>query len=79
MMATAISLHDDPRPGELVERFSWEIAAKQASADDTEEYEQLRTDFVKDQEWRREKETLIGSIDAQFERTRHGPPPAYAA
>ncbi|KPM38460.1 hypothetical protein AK830_g8093 [Neonectria ditissima] len=68
-MATAHYV--DPEPGALVQRFSWEIEARERTEADTEEFDQLRSDFISERE-RREKERRenIRRIEEQFSVTR---------
>ncbi|KAK7424338.1 hypothetical protein QQX98_000606 [Neonectria punicea] len=61
----------DPEPGALVQRFSWEIEARERTEADTEEFDQLRSDFISERERRdRERQESIRRIEAQFSVTR---------
>lgn len=61
----------DPEPGALVERFSWEVEARQRTESDTAEYDQLRSDFLSERDRRvRERRREIESIQERFSTTR---------
>jgi len=61
----------EPGPGALVERFSWEIEARQRTDTDTEEFNQLRVDLVAERERRAiETRNNVQRIEAHFSATR---------
>lgn len=63
-----------PEPGALVTRFSWELEARQRTESETAEtaeYDQLRSDFVAEQERRqRERNKEINRIEEMFSAKR---------
>ncbi|SPO04178.1 uncharacterized protein DNG_06861 [Cephalotrichum gorgonifer] len=61
----------EPTPGDLVERFSWEVEARQRTEADTAEYDQLRSDFLSERDRRaRERKRDIERIEERFSATR---------
>ena len=61
----------DPEPGALVERFSWEVEARERTEADTVEYDQLRSDFLLERDRRaRERQRHIETIEERFGATR---------
>lgn len=60
-----------PRPGALVERFSWEMENRGRSGSDTDEFNQLRLDLIEQSKRkRRAREAEIRRIEAHFTETR---------
>jgi hypothetical protein len=61
----------DPEPGALVQRFSWEVEARERTDTDTVEYEQLRSDFLAERDRRAaERRRDIERIEEKFNATR---------
>lgn len=67
-----MEIHDnDPRPGALVERFSWEMESRGRSDSDTDEFNQLRLDLIEQTKNKsREREMEIRRVEAHFSTTR---------
>ena len=66
MAATAFS---DPEPAALVQRFSWEVEARQGTG--TREYDQLGCDLLAETNRRaKERERDIRRIEEQFNAMR---------
>lgn len=60
----------DPLPGDLVQRFSWELEVRQRTEAETAEYDQLRSDLLAERERRaseknREIERLADMFNAR--------------
>lgn len=64
-------LSTDPEPGALVQRFSWELEARQRTEADTAEQDQLRSDFLSERDRReRERGRDIERLEEMFHATR---------
>ncbi|KAK2767721.1 hypothetical protein FQN54_003879 [Arachnomyces sp. PD_36] len=60
-----------PRPGALVERFSWEMENRGRSDSDTDEFNQLRLDLIEQtKRKRRARDIEIRRIEEHFSETR---------
>lgn len=61
----------DPLPGDLVQRFSWELEVRQRTEAETAEYDQLRSDLLAERERRaREKNKDIDRLRDMFNARR---------
>lgn len=68
-MATYHSVY--PEPGTLVERFSWELEARQRTESETAEYDQLRSDLLVERDRQRaENDRDINRLDEMFKARR---------
>ncbi|KFA70589.1 hypothetical protein S40285_04684 [Stachybotrys chlorohalonatus IBT 40285] len=64
-------MESDPTPGALVQRFSWELDAQPDNPDDSEPYQQLRSDVKKDNERKaRQRQAEIQRIQDLFSAKR---------
>lgn len=64
------NFNGDPTPGELVKRFSWEMENRENVDTDSEEFAQLRMDFVEQtQVSTGGKDMEIRRLEAYFSKT----------